>query len=88
VAKEAGRVQYGYRAPRHGLGPDAAAEGEADAPTKVWQLVMAVGPKDFEAARVGAPVTVLYDPHKPSRSVIYPFAEYEAVEPPAAANGG
>ncbi|MFL5341449.1 MAG: DUF3592 domain-containing protein [Gemmataceae bacterium] len=35
--------------------------------------------EDFKAAEEGQAVTVLYDPRKPKRSLIYDFAEYEAV---------
>ena len=33
-------------------------------------------------------VTVLYDPRQPSRSLIYPFADYEAVDTPAEPGSG
>ncbi len=68
-------VQYCYRAPRHGAAPAVA--------DKEWQVRMAVGRADFEAVQVGATVLVLYDPRQPSRSVIYPFAAYEAIDPSA-----
>jgi hypothetical protein len=77
-------VQYSYRAPRHGVVDTA---GWAAVPDREWQVLMAVGRNDFEAAQVGATVTVLYDPRQPSRSTIYPFANYEATpasgEPPS-----
>lgn len=75
-----GYVQYAYRAPRYGK-RNGAGPGEVHLRTadKEWQLRMAVDDKDFEAAVPGAAVTVLYDPRQPSRSVIYVFAEYEAV---------
>jgi Protein of unknown function (DUF3592) len=76
VGKEAGSgrrashaVQYSYHAPRYGM---ALADRE-------WHVRMLVSREDFEAAQVGAAVTVLYDPRQPSRSLIYPFADYEAV---------
>jgi hypothetical protein len=99
VAKEAdagrragGVVQYAYRAPRYGLKhpPDGPAEAGAGPALKEWQVVTAVGPKDFAAVEVGAPVLVLYDPGRPSRSLVYAFAEYEAVGggPPAGSGPG
>ena len=78
VGKEAGsgwrpslEVQYSYQAPRYGT---ALADRE-------WQVRMPVSREDFEAAHVDAAITVLYDPRQPSRSMIYPFADYEAVGP-------
>jgi hypothetical protein len=70
-------VQYSYRAPRYG----APAGGEAA--EKEWQAQMAVSREDFEATQLGAPVTVLYDPLRPGRSLIYAFADYEAAGTPA-----
>jgi hypothetical protein len=85
VGKEAGSgggrsgsVQFCYRAPRYGVADrykDRAAVAD-----KEWQVRMAVSRADFEAATVGAAVTVLYDPRQPSRSLLYAFAEYEAVD--------
>ena len=74
-------VQYCYRAPRHGVAQPAgeAGDGRPAVAEKEWQVRMAVCWTDFEAAQVGAAVTVLYDPRQPARSLIYPFAEYEAV---------
>jgi hypothetical protein len=72
-------VQYSYRAPRHGVTYDAAVTGSSAVPEKEWQVLMGVARKDFDAAEVGAGVTVLYDPRKPSRSVIYAYAEHEVV---------
>jgi hypothetical protein len=75
-------VQFCYQAPTRGLTREAAAGGADGAAVamKEWQVIMQVGRKEFEAAQVGAAVTVLYDPRKPSHSLVYPFAEYEAVE--------
>ncbi|HYT94541.1 MAG TPA: DUF3592 domain-containing protein [Gemmataceae bacterium] len=72
-------VQYCYRAPCHGV--SLAEEGRAVA-EKEWQVMMLVRPKDFQAAQVGATMTILYDPQRPSRSLIYSFAEYEAKSAP------
>jgi hypothetical protein len=73
------QVQYGYRAPRHGLCSAASPGADGDTATgdKEWHVVMTVGKKDFDAVAVSAPVTVLYDPAMPFRSVIYAFADYE-----------
>jgi hypothetical protein len=74
-------IQFCYRAPRYGV----AREGDevrAAVADKEWQVRMPVGRVDFEAAQVGDAVTVLYDPRQPSRSLIYPFADYEAVNTP------
>jgi hypothetical protein len=88
VSKESGSgrhptwaVQYCYRAPRHGVAQaaDGADAGSATVAEKEWQVRMAVCWSDFEAARVGAEVRVLYDPRQPARSLIYPFADYQAV---------
>jgi hypothetical protein len=68
-------LHYSYRAPRYG---SAHAE-EGAVGKKEWQVRMLVNRADYEAARVGAAVTVLYDPRRPSSSLIYPFADYEAV---------
>jgi hypothetical protein len=78
-------VQYSYQAPRYGGTHAEAADGERRPAVaeKEWQVRMAVRRADFEAAQVGAAVAVLYDPRQPSRSLIYPFAEYEAVSTPA-----
>jgi hypothetical protein len=74
-------VQYCYRAPRHGMAQatDEAGDGRPAVADKEWQVRMAVCWADFEAARVGAAVTVLYDPRQPARSLIYSFADYQAV---------
>jgi hypothetical protein len=86
VSKETGggrrpswAVQYCYRAPRYGAAhaSGGANEGRPAVAEKEWQVRMAVRPADFELAQVGAPLTILYDPRQPSRSVIYAFAEYE-----------
>ncbi len=82
--RRAWAVQFAYRAPRYG----ADAAGGAPAADKEWQVRMRVGWPDYEAAQVGDAVTVLYDPRQPSRSLIYQFADYEAVEPPAEAPAG
>jgi hypothetical protein len=87
VRKEAGggrgpwAVEYTYRAPRHGAAhpPDAGDLGRPAVADREWQVRMALRQADFEAARVGAAVTVLYDPRHPARSVIYRFAEYEVL---------
>jgi hypothetical protein len=72
-------IQFAYRAPAHGLatsaaGPAGSASGTA---LREWQVLMKVRRKDFARAQVGMPVTVLYDPREPSRSVVYAFADYE-----------
>jgi hypothetical protein len=74
-------VQYCYRAPRHGVAQAVGEPGDSGPAVaeKEWQVRMAVCWSDFEAAKIGAAVTVLYDPRQPSRSLIYPFAEYEVV---------
>jgi hypothetical protein len=41
---------------------------------------MAISVKDFFSAEPGQVVTVLFDPKKPKRSLVYDFAEYQAVE--------
>jgi hypothetical protein len=71
-------VQYAYQAPRHGLKREAAGDG-GGAATKEWQVVMTVRHRDFDAVDMGAAVTVLYDPRRPFRSVIYAFADYEVL---------
>jgi hypothetical protein len=75
-------VQFSYRAPRYGVAHEGS-EPPAVVADKEWQVRMRVGWADFEAAQVGAAVTVLYDPKQPSRSLIYPFADYEAVSTPS-----
>ena len=79
------RIQYAYRAPAHGLGPGTASVRDS-APAgllKEWQVIMRARAADGEAAQVGKAVTVLYDLHRPSHSLIYPFGDYEAVAAPA-----
>jgi hypothetical protein len=39
-----------------------------------------ISAKDYTSATVGQIVTVLFDPRKPKRSLIYDFADYAAVE--------
>jgi hypothetical protein len=79
-----GHIHYAYRAPQFGVGRQVGTSGDgAAAAEREWQVVMAVGHRDFEAAQAGEAVLVLYDPHQPSHSVIYPFADYEAVTAPA-----
>jgi hypothetical protein len=70
-----GLVHFSYWAPRDGTRP---AAGDAVVPHREWEVLMPVRARDFETAQVGTAVTVLYDPHKPSRSMIYAFADYEA----------
>ncbi len=41
---------------------------------------MTISVKDYNAAEQGQVVTVLYDQRKPKRSIVYDFAEYQAVE--------
>ena len=85
VGKETGAgrpswgLQYAYRAPRHGT---AHAEDRAAVAEKEWQVQMAVGQADFEAARVGAAAPILYDPRRPARSLIYAYADYETADAP------
>jgi hypothetical protein len=80
VRKAAGRVHYGYRAPQFGVGRQVGAAGDGAAVAeREWQVVMPVRHGDFEAVQPGETVLVLYDPHQPSHSVIYPFADYAAV---------
>jgi hypothetical protein len=74
------RVHYGYRAPRHGLtaGAEGQGNGESAQSQKEWQVRMTVRREDYEAAQAGMTVIVLFDPHRPAHSVVYPFADYEA----------
>ena len=47
---------------------------------ETFERSMTVARADFAQAAVGQLVTVIYHPKKPKRSLIYEFAEYEAVE--------
>ena len=79
-------LRYAYRAPAHGLGPGTTSlrNGAPAGLLKEWQVIMVVRTADAEAVQVGTQVTVLYDLHRPSHSLIYPFGDYEAVSAPAA----
>jgi hypothetical protein len=68
-------IHFSYWAPRDGTRP---AAGDTVVPHREWEVLMPVRARDFEAAQVGAAVAVLYDPRKPSHSMIYAFADYEA----------
>jgi hypothetical protein len=70
-------VHYRYQAPCHGR--RAHGQDGGGAALREWEVLMQVGKQDFEAAQAGTPVTVLYDPRQPSRSLVYAFADYEAV---------
>ena len=65
------QVQYAYFVPQEetaGLAPmGLPCNGQMEVPVN-----------DFTAADIGQSVTVIYDPRKPKRSLVYEFAEYVA----------
>jgi hypothetical protein len=64
-------VRYDYRVvPEDSMNPELTAQS--------LESEMYVTPADYEKAEVGKGVTVIYDPRKPKRSLVYEFAEYEA----------
>jgi Protein of unknown function (DUF3592) len=65
-------VQYRYQATREDPGSIATTP-------ETFEREMNVTPIDYAAARVDQPVTVIYHPKNPKRSLVYEFAEYEAL---------
>jgi hypothetical protein len=65
-------VRYRYRA-------TLEDEGSIAATPETFEREMNVAPADYAAATVDQPVTVLYHARNPRRSLIYEFAEYEAL---------
>jgi Protein of unknown function (DUF3592) len=60
----------------------APADEDPLGPT-VFTRKMTCTQKSAADVKLGNLVTVLYDPHRPKRSVIYRLTDYRAVEPPA-----
>jgi hypothetical protein len=77
-------VHVCYQAPRHGLSEAQAAAGTS-VPLKEWRVVLPLPPQARACVHPGMAVTVLYDPHLPQRSLIYLFADYEALGSASAA---
>jgi hypothetical protein len=61
--------------------PERAENDEAASHSRSAKTM--VQKKDYESAQRGDVVTVLYDPVRPDRSLIYEFADYRAVGPGA-----
>ena len=57
--------------------PEDESTGAALAET--FEREMTVTPSDYAAATVDQPVTVIYHPKNPKRSLVYEFSEYEAL---------
>jgi len=66
-------VHYEFEAPQ------VEANGLITGDVEKWKGSMTVRPQDFDAAMIGAEETVLYDPNRPSRSLLYRFTDYEAL---------
>ncbi len=66
------RVYYGYQA-------TPLDEGHVLAEPDSFERKMDVTRADYNEAAIGRVVTVIYHPKNPKRSVIYDFAEYEAI---------
>jgi hypothetical protein len=64
-------VRYSYEAT---LADDFYINGP-----ETFERDMTVTRADYNSAEVGLPVTVIYYPKKPKRSLVYEFAEYEVV---------
>lgn len=66
-------VRYGYAA-------TVAEEGSLAGRRETFEREMNITPEDYVSVTVGQPVTVIYRARKPKRSLIYEFADYEAVD--------
>ncbi|TMQ30495.1 MAG: hypothetical protein E6K70_24080 [Planctomycetota bacterium] len=54
-------------------------EGTGAALPETFEREMSVMPSDYAAAKMDQPVTVIYHPKNPKRSLVYEFSEYEAL---------
>jgi hypothetical protein len=65
-------IRYSYQVPLD-------EESYISSKPETLEREMSVQREEYAAATIGQPVTVIYHPRRPRRSVIYEFSEYQAV---------